>query len=367
MITTENGDKINVPKGCKLIGIDEIDTFGRIREDYGDIEQLAQSIQEIGLEHPIVITPKKKLVAGGRRIKAFELLGSDVIPCVVLDIDDLFNAEVHENSQRKNFTTKETAVIIERIEESRKLGRPKKGSNLELFSGVKTNQLVGKITGQSPAQVAKVKEIIKEAQNSKRAAKYLEDIDKGKKSIATVHKLVTIKKRNLPKTQAPEGKTDLLVIDPPYQFDNQTIRGAADGHYQTMKIEELCNLDLQLADDAVVFLWIPNIMKYDGTLARLQHAWGLVAKSEFIWLKPKPAPGSYGLTYHETLVLLFNGKPIVPAKRFKSVFVAPVGKHSKKPDESFSMALQMYPGRKAREMFARKPHDGFEPWGNEIE
>jgi site-specific DNA-methyltransferase (adenine-specific) len=377
MITTENGTKIRTPKGCGLIGIDEIDRLGRVREDYGDVKSLAQSILDNGLEHPIVITPKKKkLVAGDRRIEAFLYLGSDVIPYVTLDVDDLFSAELAENTERKDFTTMETAIIIEKIESVRNIGRPIKGSKIEPFEGKKTNEVVGKIINKSPAQVAKIKEIVEVAKTSKRAEQYLKDIDTGKKSVNTVHKLVTIKKRNLPKIAAPAGKTDLLVIDPPWEFENATIRGSAAGHYDVIPLKELCEMKLPLMEDSVVFLWVPNSLKYDqvgvkgkylSTLQTLLNAWGLTAKSEFIWIKPKPAPGSYSLTYHETLLLCFKGKPVMPAKRFPSVFTAPVGKHSKKPDESYKMILQMYPKRKAVEMFARKPHEGFEPWGNEVE
>jgi ParB-like chromosome segregation protein Spo0J len=52
----------------------------RHRRDMGDIEGLAASIRDIGLLHPIVITPGFRLIAGERRIRAFESLGRETIP-----------------------------------------------------------------------------------------------------------------------------------------------------------------------------------------------------------------------------------------------------------------------------------------------
>lgn len=51
----------------------------RLRKDYGDLDSLAESIKNVGLIQPIVLTANKdgtyKLVAGGRRLKALELSG----------------------------------------------------------------------------------------------------------------------------------------------------------------------------------------------------------------------------------------------------------------------------------------------------
>ncbi len=371
MITTENGDKILTPKGCGYMAICEIDTTQRIREDYGDIKGLAETILKVGLEEPIVITPKKKkLIDGGRRIKAFELLGADIIPFVTLDVDDLLAAEFIANAARKDFTAQETVTIIERIEKTREGHRPKKGAKLGLFPRGKTTEIVAKITGRSHYQIQKMIDIVKAARKEPKYAKFLKDVDSGKKSINTAHKLVTIKTRNLPKVKPPTGKYDLLAIDPPYQFDNKTIRGSADGHYETIPLFELSQIKLPITDAAVVFLWVPNSLKYTGDFQDLLEAWDLTIKSEFIWYKHKPAPGSYSLTHHETLLLCFKGKPVVPVKRYKSVFFRSLKvaalEHSEKPPEIFEMILQMYPKRKAIEMYARKPHKGFVAWGNEV-
>jgi ParB-like chromosome segregation protein Spo0J len=55
----------------------------RIRSDLGDIEGLAKSIAEIGLLHPIVITPDGRLIVGVRRLLAAKMLGWKEIPVTI--------------------------------------------------------------------------------------------------------------------------------------------------------------------------------------------------------------------------------------------------------------------------------------------
>jgi N6-adenosine-specific RNA methylase IME4 len=49
-----------------------------------------------------------------------------------------------------------------------------------------------------------------------------------------------------------------------------------------------------------------------------------------------------------------------------SVIFAPRRKHSEKHDVFAEMIEQMFPNVPKLEMFARKPRDGWDVWGNEI-
>ena len=55
--------------------IGSIKVKARYRKDLGDIDSLAQSINEIGLLHPVVITADGRLIAGQRRLEACKSLG----------------------------------------------------------------------------------------------------------------------------------------------------------------------------------------------------------------------------------------------------------------------------------------------------
>jgi len=68
--------------------ISEIKIGKRFRKDLGDIDALAQSIKEIGLLQPIIITKNNNLIAGLRRIEAYKKLGRDEIPVFIAKIGD---------------------------------------------------------------------------------------------------------------------------------------------------------------------------------------------------------------------------------------------------------------------------------------
>ena len=82
----------------------------RFREDYGEIEELAVSIQRYGLLHPIVVDKELNLIAGERRLKAHKLLGLAEIEVKLLkDVTELEKREVEieENLRRKDFNWQE--------------------------------------------------------------------------------------------------------------------------------------------------------------------------------------------------------------------------------------------------------------------
>lgn len=103
-----------------VIDIAAIDVRGRSRKSFGDIAALAESIERIGLLHPIVVLPDNKLVVGRRRIEAFKLLGRKAIPAnVATNLDELrllLQAERDENTCREPYTPEEAVHLGGRIE-----------------------------------------------------------------------------------------------------------------------------------------------------------------------------------------------------------------------------------------------------------
>ena len=102
--------------------IDAILIDNRFRKDMGDLQGLAEDIDDLGLIQPVVVTPANKLVAGGRRIEAVKLLGWETIPVTVIhtlaDAADALKAECSENTFRKDFTPTEAAAIRDAISEA---------------------------------------------------------------------------------------------------------------------------------------------------------------------------------------------------------------------------------------------------------
>lgn len=107
------------------IRIEEIIIRDRIRRTIGDISQLMESMKLHGQLNPILITPKKVLIAGNRRLEAARRLGWTTIDAKIAEgITELENLEIEmdENVQRRNLTAEELADGYARIDRIRNPG-----------------------------------------------------------------------------------------------------------------------------------------------------------------------------------------------------------------------------------------------------
>lgn len=90
----------------------------RQRRELRNIDELAESIQRIGLINPIVITQDSVLVAGERRLTAIRKLGWTHIPVqFVEDLSDyeLQTIELEENIKRENLPWQDEVAALERF------------------------------------------------------------------------------------------------------------------------------------------------------------------------------------------------------------------------------------------------------------
>ncbi len=90
----------------------------RQRKDLGNVAELAESIQRLGLINPIVVDLESVLVAGERRLTACLSLGWTSIPAQFTnDISEyeLQCIELEENVKRKDLTWQEEAQAVERF------------------------------------------------------------------------------------------------------------------------------------------------------------------------------------------------------------------------------------------------------------
>lgn len=106
------------------IALDEIIIKRRVRKDLGNIDTLIQSFQKHGQLQPVIITRKKELIAGYRRIQAAKAIGWAMIDAIVIDKEnkaDKLELELEENLARKDFNDEELYEGFKRLE---KLRRP---------------------------------------------------------------------------------------------------------------------------------------------------------------------------------------------------------------------------------------------------
>jgi ParB family chromosome partitioning protein len=70
------------------MNIADIKIGQRIRKDMGDVQSLAESIEDLGLLHPVLVTPDGLLLSGERRLRAAKLLGWTEIPVSLVEAKD---------------------------------------------------------------------------------------------------------------------------------------------------------------------------------------------------------------------------------------------------------------------------------------
>src|ERR1700726_2666915 len=113
--------------------IQQIQIGFRYRKDLGDLRALAQSIEEVGLLHPIVVTAAGRLIAGQRRLAACRLLGWTDVPVTVVDLYQAARGEADENFVRKDLLPSEIVALKGAIEPlERREARERQGSRTAL-------------------------------------------------------------------------------------------------------------------------------------------------------------------------------------------------------------------------------------------
>jgi ParB family chromosome partitioning protein len=104
-------------RSARTVPIATVAVGERDREELGDIDALARSIQAVGLLHPVVVTEALTLVAGDRRLAAVRQLGWAEVPVTVVDLAtaaDVLRAEADENTERKPLTPFEASRARQR-------------------------------------------------------------------------------------------------------------------------------------------------------------------------------------------------------------------------------------------------------------
>src|SRR6267154_3227927 len=115
------------------MNIDQIQVGFRYRKDLGDLGTLAQSIEVVGLLHPVVVTPEGRLIAGQRRLEACRSLGWSDVPVTVVDLYQAARGEAHENFIRKDLLPSEIVALKRAIEPlERRDARERQGHRADL-------------------------------------------------------------------------------------------------------------------------------------------------------------------------------------------------------------------------------------------
>lgn len=171
------------------------------------------------------------------------------------------------------------------------------------------------------------------------------------------------------------NKYNIIYADPPWRYSDVGCNGAAEKHYSTMDISDICNLPIKniTDNDCVLFMWTTYPMLQEAL--ELMAAWGFTYKSiAFQWLKlNRSGKGFYfglgrwtrGNT--EPCLIGVKGKPykFVQSRSVSQIIEYPVTRHSAKPPITRDKILELMGDIPRIELFAREGVHGWDCWGNE--
>ena len=174
-------------------------------------------------------------------------------------------------------------------------------------------------------------------------------------------------------------KYDVILADPPWAYSNSGTRGAALNQYPTMSAEDICALPVEAlaSENAILILWCTWPQLLEG--ARVMESWGFDYVTGFPWVKiTDVAPNfdgnveikvPYGVGFWirgcTEFVMIGRRGSVSPPKSGFIGLLSPNLFHSRKPDSIYEFA-ESIPGNRL-EMFARRPREGWDVFGNQVE
>jgi N6-adenosine-specific RNA methylase IME4 len=166
----------------------------------------------------------------------------------------------------------------------------------------------------------------------------------------------------------------VIVSDPPWMFGDKLPghgRGASK-HYSCMDVVGIVGAmaSCDAHDNAVLFLWRVAAMQAEALEVARQLSF--TVKSELVWQKLTKTGlqhfgmGHYVRASHETCLICVRGKAKPATRSQRSVFSAPTGRHSEKPDAFYRIVEEMYPDSRKVEFFARTIRQGWDQHGDQL-
>jgi N6-adenosine-specific RNA methylase IME4 len=180
---------------------------------------------------------------------------------------------------------------------------------------------------------------------------------------------VTEKIQSEPKPP-PEGPFRVIVIDPPWKYDNRTedVTHRSKAEYPTMSVEQIQALPVKkLADGRGCVLWLWTTNMFMPEAFRLIRGWGFEHKTILTWDKEAIGAGNWLRNVTEHCILAVKGdRPVVRGEKHSTLIREKRREHSRKPEAFYALVEEACPGAKL-EMFAREPRKGWELWGAETD
>jgi len=367
-----------------------------------EFKQLETNVCQEGIREPI-ITWQGTIVDGHNRyelaqmydlpFKVKEMAFASMEDCKEWMIRNQFGRRNLSNYQRSVLALELESVFKAKAKENLKSSGEMFGKGKQISANpiekVETRQELAKVANVSHDTIAKVKVIEAKANEEVKAKlstgevsinQVYQDIRKEEKKAELEKKKeeysdrITTKSNNDFKVDIfnTNEKFRVIYADPAWSYndkqDTPQLGGAAK-HYQTMSVEQICQLPVkQIAEkDSVLFLWVTSPLLEDSF--RVINEWGFKYKTSFIWDKVKHNMGHYNSVRHEILLIATKGSCVSDNKRlYDSVqAIERNDNHSEKPIEFLNIIDDLYNYGNKLEMFCRNiKKSNWYGWGNEL-
>jgi N6-adenosine-specific RNA methylase IME4 len=173
-------------------------------------------------------------------------------------------------------------------------------------------------------------------------------------------------------TKTTKNKYKTIMADPPWDIEQkngsrngQHFGYGAERHYDLMSLDRIKAMPVNelCAEDAHCWLWVTNASLRYGY--EVLEAWGFTPRSILTWCKPRIGLGVYLRNSTEHLLLGTRGRAPVNYRGQPTWLFAPLQEHSHKPEEQFAV-IERISSPPYLELFARRPHLGWDIWGDEV-
>lgn len=160
----------------------------------------------------------------------------------------------------------------------------------------------------------------------------------------------------------------VIYADPPWNYRHCASKSRRiENQYPTMKLDDIKNLKVPSADDAVLYLWA-TAPKLEEAL-QVMTAWGFDYRTCMVWDKEIIGMGYWFRGQHELLLVGVKGNfsPPLPRACVSSMLKSRRKQHSKKPPIVRNWIREWFPNIDRLELFAREKAESWDVWGNEVE
>jgi len=360
------------------VSIEEIKVVESRRSlDELNVGRLAESIEAVGLQNPIVLTEDYKLVSGRHRLEAAKRLGYDTIEANILPLspEEAALAEIDENLIRREMTALEQGLLLKRRKEildamgllakaggqvGNQNSAKEKNEPDNMTSSFKTNKEIAadiglnERTARRREQIAKnldpeVAEMLQDTELANQPVKLLELSQKAPEvQKAIVEVIKTEKARTVKEAEtyiqpaenalkpAEVAQYEVIYVEPDYKYGLGTLDKLLDRR--------------QVSENCTLFLWaLDKKLDVGMDLGRL---WGFKYRESFIWDRRCDTQGIYHQQNHAHLLIFTRGKhePIMKRPDWGSIWSREARNFDVKPDCFKQIISDLFEGKPVLEI-----------------